>query len=84
MTDAPLVVHEWRVTGQPDGDYPPYEFVYRSNDNRWLGQSAERAASAFIAKYADMWSVIELAHRTITYGQWLPAAPATERKRLDG
>lgn len=32
---------EFKVTGNPGGDYPPYVFTYRSDDPRW--PSAEEA-----------------------------------------
>jgi hypothetical protein len=71
MTDqTPYVVHQWRVTGQPDGGFPPYDFAWSSDDRRWPGTAAEVVARGFVARATGSWTGVELLHRTITYSRW--------------
>lgn len=75
--DAPAVVDEWRVTGQPGGDYPFYDFTYRSDHPNWPGVEAERCARSFVARMASGsvlgvgWTDVKLEHRTVTYSPWV-------------
>lgn len=70
MPDAPepaTVVHEWQVTGYPDGPSGDlYTYTWPSED----------VARTFVAKYTDGWTDVALRHRTITYSPWTePSAP---------
>jgi hypothetical protein len=66
----PNVVHQWRVTGQPDGGFPSYDFTWSSDDRRWPGPAAEVVARGFVARATGSWTGTELLHRTITYSWW--------------
>lgn len=68
------VVHEWRITGDPGEGYPPYNFLFRSDDIRWQGDAAElnaRAQLAIMAEHGDWRDGPYLHHRTVTYGPWV-------------
>ena len=72
-----MIVDEWHVTGDPTTetlDFPPYHFVYRSDDSRWCGAEAEHKARAFVQRClnetdpAKRWrDGPRLFHRTVTY-----------------
>jgi hypothetical protein len=76
------VVHEWRVTGQPQSshgvEFPPYLFVWRSDrsyDDRSRTDgapvlSAEEAARRFAGAMQDWDDGPHLSHRTVTYSSW--------------
>jgi hypothetical protein len=73
--DAGHVVHQWRVTGQPGGGFPPYDFTWDSSDKRWPGPAAEICARGFITRATSIWTDVALQHRTITYSPWQVAGP---------
>ncbi len=83
-----MIVHEWHVEGDPAcafGDFPPYHFVFRSDDKRWCGAEAEQKARAFVERClsetdpAKRWnSGPRLSHRTVTYSEFTPVPIETE------
>lgn len=68
--ETTTVVHQWRITGSPDGDYPPYSHVYSSDDPRYLGDAAEACARGFLHRVTDRWTDVTFTHRTVTYSAW--------------
>jgi hypothetical protein len=93
------VVDEWHVTGDPtvelrwDGEeikipFPPYHFVYRSDDSRWCGAEAEQAARGFVERCSSGTEPLRrwrdgphLFHRTVTYSDLAPVPVETETPR---
>lgn len=73
MTELPpWTYEEWRVTGQPTGDYPPYDFTWSSYRNPHLGDP-ERGARNFAATIngAGRWDDgPHLSRRTVTVTGW--------------
>ena len=85
-----MIVEEWHVTGDPtvviewngqrlEKDFPPYHFIYRSDDQRWPGREAEQKARAFVERclsetdQAKRWrDGPHLFHRTVTYSALEP------------
>jgi hypothetical protein len=83
-----LIVDEWHVRGDPtvvierNGEtleqaFPPYHFVYRSDDSRWCGTAAKQAAREFVERCfsdpAKRWrDGPHLFHRTVTYSEFAP------------
>lgn len=67
---TPDVVHQWRITGQPDGGYPPYDYTWSSSDPRWLGEVAELCARGFLHRVTPAWTDVTFTHRTVTYSSW--------------
>lgn len=73
MTDPPpWTYEEWRVTGQPAGDYPPYDFTWSPFRNPHLGDP-ERGARGFIALVTAVGGWTDgphLSRRTVTVSEW--------------
>jgi len=83
-----VIVEEWHVSGDPTvsiewngqtltRDFPPYHFVYRSDDARWPGTAAEQKAREFVERClsdpAKRWQDgPHLFHRTVTYSEFAP------------
>lgn len=85
-----MIVDEWHVRGDPTvviewngettrDDFPPYHFVYRSDDSRWCGTAAEQKAREFVKRClsetdpAKRWrDGPHLFHRTVTYSEFAP------------
>jgi hypothetical protein len=65
---------EWRVTGDPGEDYPPYEFTWSPARNPHLGADPERAARhhiALIESVGENWTDGPHLHkRTVTVTDW--------------
>ena len=57
---APVVVDEWRVTGDPGPGYPPYVYVWTD----------EKPARTFADEMRGWVDGPHLHHRTVTYGPW--------------
>jgi len=62
------VRHEWRVTGFPDGDYPFYDFTWRSD--RVGGHNTEEEARLFVERCTEKWSLVKLQHRIVIITAW--------------
>ncbi|MBM0235944.1 hypothetical protein JNW88_00380 [Micromonospora sp. ATA32] len=64
---------EWRVTGDPGGGYPPYEFTWSPMRNPHLGDP-ERGARGFLAAIESVggrWADgPHLSRRTVTVTDW--------------
>lgn len=65
-TDA--AVEEWvevNVTGRPHGDYPPYDFTFRSDRDAWqhLAGILRRAAESH-------WTEVKLRYRRVRRETW--------------
>jgi len=68
----PTTYEEWRVTGQPDGGYPPYDFTWSPFRNPHLGE-CEAGARGFVAgirKYGTWPDGPHLSRRTVTVTEW--------------
>lgn len=64
---------EWRVTGTPDDDAPPYDFTWSPYRNHHLGDP-EAGARRFVALIADHGGWPDgphLEHRTVTVSAWI-------------
>jgi hypothetical protein len=73
-TTEPETFEEWRVTGQPDSHYPPYDFTLSPDANPHLGDP-ETQARRFIAVLQEVGAVWtdgpHLHSRTVTRTAWL-------------
>jgi hypothetical protein len=70
VTEQPIVREEWELTGQPDGGFPPYRFVFGNpNECNREGTPEERARS-FIALCCADWSDVRLRSRVIVEHPW--------------
>lgn len=64
---------EWRVTGKPGGNYPPYDFTWSPARNPHLGDP-ERAARQFAEMTSAVGAWIEgprLSRRPVTVSEWV-------------
>lgn len=63
---------EWRVTGDPGGGFPLYEFTWSPMRNSHLGDP-EAGARGFVALIESVGGWPEgpyLSHRTVTVTEW--------------
>lgn len=64
---------EWRVTGEPGQDYPPYDFVWSTFRGTDHGHHPERSARGFIELVRDGPGWVDgpyLSRRTVTATEW--------------
>ena len=70
---------EWRVTGQPDGDIEPYEFIFSPVATPQLldPQAAARAQQARLEALGVAWATGPDPHcRVVLHTGWQPVGPA--------
>jgi hypothetical protein len=81
VTDVAGTYEEWRVTGQLDGGFPPYNFTWSPWRNPHLGdpEAAARGFVALIRSHHGTWDDgPHLSYRTVTVTDWRPVPSSTK------
>lgn len=72
VTDQAGSYEEWRVTGDPGGGFPPYNFVWSPFRNPGLGEGEAEARGfmKLIESHGGWPDGPHLHHRTLTVTEW--------------